>query len=99
VIDVEAEVTTALVFAFTRSATVDDETMLLVISKVLSPFTRLPSTSDPQEIIEGQIPSVDAGVNEYSYQLFAEALMLAAFTAVAPLGSYTVTVQFAVVVA
>ena len=39
--------TTVFVFAFTRAATEEEETMLSVISKVLSPRTRLPFPEEP----------------------------------------------------
>jgi hypothetical protein len=72
---------------FISAAMVVVETMLEVISNVLSPFTKLPFTADPQLMTVGHTPTMEVGVNEYSYQLLAEALIAAAFTAVAPVGS------------
>jgi hypothetical protein len=95
----DAVATAVFVFAFTSVATDEEETILFVISKVLSPRTRLPFPDAPHVMNAGHTPMVSAGVNEYSYQLFAVAVIAAAFTASDPLGSYTVTVQPAVVVA
>ncbi len=85
--DEEAFATAVFVFAFTSAATEDDETRLSVISKVLSPRTRLPFPELPQVMNAGQMPLVSAGVKEYSYQLFAVAVIEAAFTATDPFGS------------
>lgn len=82
----EAEVTALFVLAFTSAATDDEETILSVISKVLSAFTRLPFTADPHDIIEGHTPTTLAGVKEYEYQLLALAVIEAAFTARTPEG-------------
>lgn len=97
--DEDAFATAVLVFWFTSAATDEEETILSVISNVFSAFTKLPFPAEPQDITAGQTPTTAEGVNEYSYQLLAVAVIAAAFTAVAPLGSYTVTVHPAVVVA
>ena len=46
--DEEAVATAVLVFAFTSAATDEEETTLSVISKVLSPRTKLPFPEEPQ---------------------------------------------------
>lgn len=96
----EAVAMAVLVLVLTSAATEVDETMLLVISKVLSARIRLPFPEEPHDMTVRQIPTVPPdGVNEYEYQLLASADIEAALTDRLPPGSYTLTVQPAVVVA
>lgn len=83
----EAVKTALFVFVFTSAATELEETILFVISNVRSNLTRLPFNDDPHDMTVGHMPMLSVGVNEYSYQLFAEAVIEAALTSTEPLGS------------